>query len=339
MLPLLLSSGDLLADRRASYAEMLLSAGDHAAAAELMRTALDLTPAWPAGWYRLGEMLWEAERQADAADCWREALRLDPNDSLGASLRLGLAGAMPEPDRPSTAFVEALFDQYAPDFDASLVETLDYRVPQLLAEAIARTGRAAFAHAVDLGCGTGLMGERLRGAVSYLEGIDLSARMLQRAEAKRIYDRLEKADLQAAMLPPGADLVTAADVFMYVGAMDGAVARISAALAPGALFAFSVERHAGDDFVLRPSRRYAHSQAYLRNLLAANGFEILSLERAIIRMDRGEPVEGLIVVAVRAGEAQLTYVRHNLTVGCDFELQEQGAEALLDERRCVRHQG
>ena len=300
MQPLLLSSGDLLADRRASYAEMLLSAGDHAAAAELMREALDLTPAWAAGWYRLGEILWGLDRMADAADCWRETVRLDPADSLGATLRLGLTGAMPELDRPSPAFVEALFDQYAPDFDVSLVESLDYRVPQLIAEAIARTGRAAFAHAVDLGCGTGLMGERLRGAVSHLEGIDLSARMLRRAEVKRIYDRLEKMDLQAVDLSPEADLVTAADVFMYVGAMDEAVARIAAALSPAALFAFSVERHEGDGIVLRPSRRYAHSEAYLRGLLAANGFEVLSLERATIRMDRGEPVEGLIVVAEKA---------------------------------------
>ncbi|MGO4833463.1 SAM-dependent methyltransferase, partial [Rhizobiaceae sp. 2RAB30] len=36
MKPLPLASGDLLADRRADYAEMLFASGDHAAAAELM---------------------------------------------------------------------------------------------------------------------------------------------------------------------------------------------------------------------------------------------------------------------------------------------------------------
>jgi predicted TPR repeat methyltransferase len=300
MQPLQLSSGDLVADRRASYAEMLFSAGDHVAAAELMREALSLAPAWPAGWYRLGEMLWDADRQAEAADCWREVVRLDPADSLGATLRLGLAGAMPDLEQPSPAFVEALFDQYAADFDTSLVEALDYRVPQLLAEAIGRAGRAAFAHAVDLGCGTGLMGERLRGATSFLEGVDLSEQMLKRAEMKGVYDRLEKGDLQTAQLSSAADLVTAADVFMYVGRMDEALTRIAGALAPGALFAFSVERHEGDGFALRPSRRYAHSETYLRDLLAANGFDILSLDRAVIRMDRAEPVEGLIVVAEKS---------------------------------------
>ena len=300
MLPLLLSSGDLLADRRASYAEMLFAAGDHPAAAELMRDALVLVPDWVAGRFRLGEMLWEAGRLAEAQDCWRWVLRADGDDRFGVALKLGLSGALPDIDQPPTAFVEALFDQYAPDFDAALIEALDYRVPQLLAEALARTGRAAFAHAVDLGCGTGLMGERLRSGVSFLEGIDLSAQMLKRAEAKGVYDRLEKADLQIASLPPNADLVIAADVFMYVGAVDAAFARIRSALAPGALFAFSAERHDGEGFVLRPSRRYAHSETYLRGLLAAHDFEVLLFDRAPIRMDRGAPVEGLIVVAERA---------------------------------------
>ena len=84
---------------------------------------------------------------------------------------------------------------------------------------------------VDLGCGTGLMGERLRPIATFLEGCDISAAMLKKAEAKGIYDRLFKADLQSLALPPGeADLVTAADVFMYVGALDRIVAAVAAGL-------------------------------------------------------------------------------------------------------------
>ena len=56
MKPLPRSSGDLLADRRADYAEMLFGSGDHAAAAELMLGALELAPDWALGWFRLGEM-------------------------------------------------------------------------------------------------------------------------------------------------------------------------------------------------------------------------------------------------------------------------------------------
>lgn len=158
-----------------------------------------------------------------------------------------------------------------------------------------------FAHAIDLGCGTGLMGERLRPITTCLEGYDISAAMLRKAEAKRVYDKLTKADLKTIHLAPGsADLVTAADVFMYLGALDGLFAKVASALLPGGLFAFSVERHAGpEDFVLRASRRYAHSEACLRRLLSGAGLSLASLEREDIRMDRGEAIEGVIVVGVK----------------------------------------
>ncbi len=171
-------------------------------------------------------------------------------------------------------------------------------MPELLDQAI-RAQYDRFDHAIDLGCVTGLMGERLRPITTCLEGFDISAAMLRKAEAKRVYDKLAKADLQTIHLAPRrADLFTAADVFMYLGGLDGIFAKVAAALRPAGLFAFSVEHHAGpEDFVLRASRRYAHSEAYLGRMLAEVGLSIISLDRAEIRADRGEAIEGLIVVA------------------------------------------
>jgi predicted TPR repeat methyltransferase len=299
MKPLQASSGDTLADRRADYAEMLFASGDHVAAAGLLRGALELAPGWALGWYRLGEMQ-EAAGALDAAtDAWRTALQLDPTDRPGAALKLALIGKAPRMDAPPSAFVEALFDQYAEKFDASLVEKLGYRVPNLLFEAIRAQDERRFQLALDLGCGTGLMGERLRPVADRLEGFDISAAMLRKARAKGVYDLLEKADLQnfryAGDRP---DLVTAADVFMYVGALDRVVKTVSGLLAPDGLFAFSVEKLAGEgDFVLQPSRRYAHSEGYLRRVLAENGFSVQVLEEHVIRKDRDEPIKGLVVVA------------------------------------------
>lgn len=307
MQPLQLSSGDIVVDRRASYAEMLFEAGDHAAAAGLLRDALALAPGWAAGWYRLGEMLEAAGRPAESADAWREALRLDSADRLGAGLKLAAAGHLPGADMPSIAFVAALFDQYAADFDAALVERLDYRVPELLAAALVKAAPGGFAHMVDLGCGTGLMAERLATNASFMEGVDVSAGMLGRARAKGLYGRLAQADLAAYDIPTAADLVAAADVFMYVGALDAVFARVATALPSGGVFAFSTEAHDGlEDFVLRRSRRYAHSETYLRRLLAAGGLEVVSFTRAPIRLDRGEAIEGFVVVARRGNPAEVS---------------------------------
>jgi predicted TPR repeat methyltransferase len=300
--PLQLSSGDLRADRRADYAEMMFSEGAYGAAAELMLGALELAPQWALGWFRLGEMHEAAGMPDAAAEAWRTALKLDPDDHAGAALKLELIGRAPASAAPPSAFVEALFDQYARSFDQSLVGKLGYRVPELLFEAVAGTGRPRFAHAVDLGCGTGLMGERLRPSCDFLEGFDISAAMLKKAAAKNIYDRLAKADLQKLDLPVGkADLASAADVFIYVGALDGIFARVAAALASGGLFAFSVEKHDGPEpFRLRETRRYAHSEGYVRRVLVRVGLGIVSLGAVTIRQDRNHPVEGLIAVARRA---------------------------------------
>lgn len=299
--PLDTSSGDLLADRRADYAEMLLGSGEPGPAAELMLGALEMAPGWAMGWFRLGEFH-EAAGDADAAaEAWRMALKLDPADRAGAALKLALVGGVDAADAPPSAFVEALFDQYAEKFDHALVETLGYRVPEFLAEAIAAQGCGRFALVLDLGSGTGLMGESIRSVCDRLEGYDISAEMLRKARAKGVYDRLVKADLQSLDYDGDeADLVTAADVFMYVGALEGIVATVAGMLTQDGLFVFSVEKLAeGEGFQLQPSRRYAHAEDYVRRVLAEAGLVSVSLEEKIIRHDRNEPVIGLIVVARR----------------------------------------
>lgn len=297
MNPLSRSSGDPLANRRADYAEMLFGNGEHAAAAEIMMGAMELAPDWALGWFRLGEFHEAAGIAVEAAQAWRICLKLDPADRAGAGLKLALIGAAPVPDAPPSEFVAALFDQYAPNFEASLVTKLGYGVPDFL---LGKLGERHFALALDLGCGTGLMGERLRPITNELVGYDISAEMLKKAAAKKIYDRLEQVDIQALAeetLRP--DLVTAADVFIYTGALDRVFAAIARMLTVEGLFAFSVELHDGDGFVLRDSRRYAHSESYLRDQLSAAGFRILSLDHGTIRQDRGQPIPGLMVVAIR----------------------------------------
>lgn len=295
------SSGDLLADRRADYAEMLFANGEHAAAAELMMGAMELAPGWALGWFRLGEFHESAGAPTQAAQAWRMCLGLDPSDRAGAGLKLAVIGAAPAPDAPPSDFVEALFDEYAPNFDASLVEKLGYRVPDLLLQAIRDQGDRRFSQALDIGCGTGLMGERLRPLADTLIGNDISTAMLKKAEGRKIYDRLDKVDLQTFDgYGVNADLVTAADVFMYVGALERVFKAAHAALVPGGIFAFSVERLGGlGKFRLRESRRYAHGKIYVQRALEAAGFVPLLMENATIRQDRNAPVVGLIVVAQR----------------------------------------
>ncbi|SKA35116.1 class I SAM-dependent DNA methyltransferase [Consotaella salsifontis] len=295
-------SGDPIADRRADYAAMLADAGEAAAAADVMAQALEAAPDWPAGWFRLGSFHEAAGAVQNAADAYREALRRDPEDTVGASLKLALLGVMPLPEAPPAAYVEGLFDQYSDRFDAALLQRLHYCVPQMIEAAMIEFGaHEAYARALDLGCGTGLMGERLRRRVSRLVGVDLSEGMIAKARRKGLYDELHQQDAAGFSDPISYDLVTAADVLAYLGDLSPVFSRVHQLAQPGALFAFTVERHDGaEDYVLQTSMRYAHSRAYLTRLAEQSGFEIRDIQPLTLRLDRGEPVEGwLAVLAAR----------------------------------------
>lgn len=310
MHPTQFSSGDVIADRRADYARMLAENGEHEAAVELMEQALELVPDWPAGLVRLADYAEKADLQSKAVHALRRALELHPEDIFGARLKLALLGAEDVPDQPPSRYVEALFDDYADRFDAALVERLDYTVPAKLARLIADHDDRRFDVAIDLGCGTGLFGAEIRDRVAHLEGFDLSVNMLAKAEEKSLYDLLAKADL--SLDPDGsglfveglaearADLVSAADVLMYLGDLANAFALAARLAKPDALFAFSVE-DAGeaDGFLLAPSLRYAHTEQHVRQRLAETGFEVLVLTRTTIRMDGGKPVFGILFLASR----------------------------------------
>ncbi|WP_055045317.1 class I SAM-dependent DNA methyltransferase [Devosia sp. A16] len=299
------SSGDLVADRRASYAAALAAERAFAEAAELMAQALEMVPQWVAGWNLLGAYREAAGDIAGAVAAWTQLLQLDARGLFGATLKLAAHGAGGSA-QAAPAYVEALFDDYASRFEDALVGRLGYRTPEMLEVAIRDTlaarGATRFERALDLGCGTGLMGERLWPLVDRLEGVDLSANMLAEARRKRTYDRLQKADLVAFLLeaPGTADLIVAADVFNYVGDLQGPLAAASNALRPGGLVAFSLETHAGPDAVrLGTTLRFQHATTPTLAICQAVGLRTVRVEATTIRLERGLPVEGAIVLAER----------------------------------------
>lgn len=293
-------SGDPAADRRAEYAEALAAVSDFTAAAETLAGALSLAPHWAAGWYRLGELHLGAGAPGEAAPAWRRALELDPADRFGARLQLELVTGERVADTPPPAFVEALFDQYAPRFDTALVDGLGYRGPHILMEALDGAGFAEAARALDLGCGTGLMAAPLRHRCAVLEGVDLSAGMLEIAARRGLYDRLVKADIAALRLDEtGFDLIVAADVFAYLGALEAVIAWCAGSLRPEGRLAFTVESQVegGAPVLLRESRRYAHSRSYLQDLLDRAGFDAVRITPCVVRRDRGADIDSFVVTA------------------------------------------
>jgi len=202
----------------------------------------------------------------------------------------------------SPAYVRHLFDQYAPRFDEALTAGLAYRGPQLLCDRIAmlRGPAMRFARMLDLGCGTGLAGAAFRAHCDVLAGVDLSGNMIETARRKDIYDELAVGDMTewlASQPENSADLVIAADAFVYLADLGPICRAAGRALTPDGLFAFTVETHAGPGAVLSEKLRYAHSSEYVRDTVEIGKLALLIFESVSTRTENNVPVSGLLIVA------------------------------------------
>ncbi|MEZ4437523.1 MAG: tetratricopeptide repeat protein [Polyangiaceae bacterium] len=278
--------------------------GQLAEAEEALRRALALEPRQVSAWVNLGLVLKARGAATEALAAFESALALDPAHRTARHMRAALRGETLEPDR---GYVAALFDDYASRYDHSLSVDLGYRVPEALVALLDAAGIGRLDAGLDLGCGTGLLGERLRPRLRQLVGVDLSPAMVARARERAIYDRLVVASLEDYLGGDdvaGApfDLVCAADVLVYCGALDALVGGVARASKMGGLWLFSVEAHAGPgDYQLRPSGRYAHARGYLQRLLEGAGMTPLAIEEASLRLSGGEPVEGELHLWRRGG--------------------------------------
>ncbi|MES2752018.1 MAG: methyltransferase domain-containing protein [Pseudomonadota bacterium] len=301
---LFLSSGNLIADRRFDFGRDLQMRGDLAAAADLMAQAIELEPGFASAWFSLGDLREQLGARDEAIAAYRRAREADPDDKHGAQLRLMRLGAEDLSAMPP-GYVRALFDQYAPRFDKTLVNDLDYCGPQVLLKAVLAARHAAklpvrFKRVVDLGCGTGLAAREFASMVDEFVGIDLSPGMIERARATGLYARLEVTDMLQGLYAEGdasAALILAADAFVYVPELQVLLREAARVLEPQGLLAFTAETHVGKGVILGRGLRYAHSADYLRATIADAGLTLCAIAPASTRTEAGEDVPGLVATA------------------------------------------
>lgn len=285
---------EALGHRAASLAEL----GQRDEALACLDRLLALSPALGHAWSLRGSLQKEAGRLEDAAACFEQALAHGADPELNRYYLAGLRGGV-TPAAPPRHYVENLFDGYAGQFDAHL-QALNYQVPAILAQGLPAGRR--FEAALDLGCGTGQCAPLLRPLVAALDGVDVSSNMLAQAEALGLYRSLVQADLadHLATTQQRYQLLAAADVFIYVGALDAVFAGVARVLEQGGVFCFSVEEAGqGQDLQLQPSLRYAHSESYLRALAQQHGLEVTQVRRGTVREDQRQAIPGLFVWLVK----------------------------------------
>lgn len=288
------------ADHTAEVGASLLFHGDETRARALFERALALDTDCLSAHWLLGDIESRNDNKTAAIEHYERCLEIAP-DRNGPTFMIAALGEEAAPTHAPADYLVDYFDWYAGHFDEHLTENLNYTGPQQVGDALRAARPGGVGHAIDLGCGTGLVGVSVRDVVGRLTGVDLSAGMLRRAAERGLYEALEEADLLTALqaqADASVDAVLAADVFVYVGDLAPLLAESRRVLAPGGVFIATFEA-AGpgvDTWRLERTGRYTHARGYLEEIARETGFVIDGISDVVLREEYGEPVRSHLTV-------------------------------------------
>lgn len=285
------------------YAGILKMKNDLSGAIDAVQQVLAISPNLSKAHFSLGAILSDQKKLDEAKIAYQKAIDLDPSNVVAEHMLASISGETT--NQAPQEYVRDLFDGVAPVFDHELVNVLDYRKPeqmrQLIDDHIKANGfLLPFHRGLDLGCGTGLVGAAFQDIVDNFEGVDLSVKMLEQAQRKGMYDTIHVGDVQefleGLVENEKLDLITAGDLFVYIGDLIPIFTAIRNHLQINGLFVFTIECVDEISYVLRDSGRYAHSRDYIEGLAAKLGFSIQKCVSSMIRMENGIPVDGFVFV-------------------------------------------
>ena len=261
------------------------------------RQAIALKPDYVEAHNNLGGTLQELGRLGEALASYRQAIALKPDYAEAKHLLSALIGKTT--NSAPRKYVETLFNNYAMNFEHSLVNKLEYKIPNLITEMIvAKNPNIQLGSVLDLGCGTGLIGDEIKKYCSNLEGIDLSKSMLEKASAKNIYDKLEHKDIVEYLSTEDLDFnyFISSDVLVYVGELSEIFRLIKSRNKSKGKFIFSTEHTDRDGFFLEQTGRYSHSKKYIESLCNKFGYKLSHFETTNLRKNNNKFIIGGLYV-------------------------------------------
>jgi predicted TPR repeat methyltransferase len=280
------------------------------AAAESYGRAVALAPKSVNFRRNLGVALKNLKKYPEAAEQFRACLALDPADAQGVRLLLSDMGMGAMPEQASEAQIQNLYTQRANVWDEAASSADPYRGHVLVAEAFERLrDKNMQADILDAGCGTGLVGALVRAHARRLEGIDLSAAMLEKARAKNIYDHLFEGDMIGFMAGAAQkyDAITCAATLIHFGDLAPALDAAVVALRDGGRLICTLFPNEADENGVSAAALpglaqggcYAHGRTYIRDAAGKAGFAVEMLEAHIHEYSKGVPRQGLVVALRR----------------------------------------
>ena len=141
-----------------------------------------------------------------------------------------------------------LSDDWAASYDEEVAQA-GYITPARCAAALAAHLTPHTAPILDFGCGTGLSGQSLAAlGFTAIDGVDLSAGMLETAAGRGVYRDLRQIDAGTPGIPKGAYAAIAAVGVISTGAAPAStLGELMTCLDPGGMIVFSFNDHALED--------------------------------------------------------------------------------------------
>ena len=275
-----------------------LELGQTKSAKKNFQRALELDSKMTEAYINLGNLFKDSGEVKEAIKHYKKALRLDPDDVATQHNLNAILGKTT--DRAPTQYVKEVFDDYAAKFESHLINELGYKMPFILRETVdSWIGKKQFQRGLDIGCGTGICGAVFSDAVNLMVGIDVSEKMLQKSEEKKIYKELILGEINEVLAKrkDSFDFFVCADVFIYLGDLNELFKNVRKRSRARGVFVFSTEHIEAESYVLLPSGRYAHPQNYINGLLDQYGFKKLSFSIQGIRREEGKWIKGGVYLA------------------------------------------
>jgi len=144
-----------------------------------------------------------------------------------------------------------LYSEWAGTFDRDVVERLGYRGHLICVQGLLRYFDDRGALILDVGCGTGLVGQTLaEEGFEHLAGLDISEEMLEKASDKGVYRNLFQADLNETLsiATDTYDSVVCAGTFTYGHVRGDAFSELARITRRGGIVCFTIRDGAYQEY-------------------------------------------------------------------------------------------
>ncbi len=266
-------------------------------AIENFNRAIDIEPDYSDAYFNLGNALNKQGKLKEAIETFKRAFLIEPDNKKVQHILASLIGEKTE--TAPREYVENLFDGYAKNFETSLVDKLQYKIPKLIRDILIKLNdNKTLGSVLDLGCGTGLLGPEIKNHCSKLQGIDLSKKMLAIANQKNVYEKLSQFDIveYLSTMPLEFDYYIALDVFIYVGKLTEIFRLIKSRNKKPGYLVFSTEHTEKDGYHLLKTGRYSHSKSYIESLCKKFDYNISHFSTNNLRKEKSTFIKGGIYV-------------------------------------------